>query len=47
MKIMRNIAPGEDEVRLDYNRKGEAEIIDRVVRIFQEKKAGKNRKTVR
>ena len=36
MKEMRDSAPGEDEVRLDYIRKGGAEIIDRVVRIVQE-----------
>ena len=36
MKEMRDSAPGEDEVKLDYIRKGGAEIIDRVVRIVQE-----------
>ena len=36
MKEMRDSAPGEDEVRLDYIRKGGAEIVDRVVRIVQE-----------
>ena len=36
MKEMRDSAPGEDEVRLDYIRKGGAEIIYRVVRIVQE-----------
>ena len=36
MKEMRDSEPGEDEVRIDYIRKGGAEIIDRVVRIVQE-----------
>ena len=36
MKEMRDSAPGEDEVRSYYIRKGGAEIIDRVVRIVQE-----------
>ena len=36
MKEMRDSAPGEDGVRLDYIRKGGAEILDRVVRIVKD-----------